>query len=498
VTKNIIDKSLIELNKEYLINGFVLFIIIYILSLFMSGIIAMINVNLEQKILIDLRTKVFEKILSKEFSFFLEKDIGEIIYRLINELNDIISFLLNTSIKTIISLGNIIFFLIVIFILDKEIALISSVFLIAFCICFYLSGKKVLKYEKKTIEEFSETNNVITDIIGNIKTILYMRLQNYSSNKLLIQLEKNKTIIYNFTRFKVFLNSYLSIISFVPLIIIWIYGGFKVINGLITIGTLIALYGYYQQLITHIDGLKTFNTEYQRFKVNINRLNEITNFEEFGESNLKQETISNEIENLILSNITIKYNINIIKNFSNNFKVGDIIKISGNNGSGKSSLINVISGIIKPTDGFVKINNIDISKINSESLKRILAIVPQDIQLFSTSVFENIKLDSNISKREILELSNKIGFQGVDDKFLDRVLLTKGGNLSGGQKQKIAILRALISKPKILILDEATSSLDTYSKNNLIEYIDTIKESTICFIISHDSEDLKFTKQINI
>ncbi len=499
LTKNIIDKSLIGLDKTYLIDGLVMFIVIYIISIVAYNIISILNVTIEQKILIDLRSKVFRKILLKEFSFFMEKNVGEIIYRLINELSDIITFLINTCIKTIISLGNIIFFIIMLFLLDIEIASITVLFVLIFCIFLYITGRKFLRYEKKIITEFTETNNIITDILSNIKTILYMRIQNYSNKKFLEQLKKNRFIINNFTKFKVLLNTILTIISYLPMMVIWIYGGFKVINGLMTAGTLIALWGYYQQLMIHIESLKSFNSEYQRFKVNMNRLNEIVDFEKLDE--LQQDIKLNQInvENIVVSNVSFSYNGKcIISDFSEVFQKGDIVGIYGENGSGKSTLINIFSGFCKPDEGIIKINNIDISELKVHELKDILSIVPQDIQLFSTTVLDNICLDSKISIDEVLSLSNKIGFKGINEQFLNRVVLNKGANLSGGQKQKIAILRALIRNPSILILDEATSSLDFDSKEKFYAYINTIRDSIICFIISHEKESISLTKKIEL
>lgn len=496
INKNIIDLGISRDNFNILLKYIILLIIVFSIGVILYNIIAIYRTWIIQTVLNDIRSKMFNSIIHKRKDFFENLNGGEFIHRIMNELDQIISFIFDSTINFIVSLCNIIFFIIILYYLDFYIWLIIIVFITLFILLFILFSKVFFKYENIILKEMSNTNNIIDECFNNIKTVLYLRIQIYINKKLDIQLNKNKNIICKYTKVKTYINSLLGIITFFPVIIIWIYGGKKIISFSMTIGTLIAITSYYQNLLANIQSFKTLNSEYQQFKAMVKRVDEMFVASDYENLDKRNLVTMETIDTIELKEISLKYNnIKIIDNLNMVLKKGDILYVKGNNGSGKTSLINILSGVIKPTNGEILLNGHCIEEIDLKSLRNIINIIPQEIELFSTTVKDNISLDRNINETSILNFINNIGFLGMPKSFLNIKILNRGINLSAGQRQKIAILRGLIGLGDILILDESDSSLDLHSRNKLLEYIYSIKNNHIIIIISH-KEDVKFTKSL--
>lgn len=300
-----------------------------------------------------------------------------------------------------------------------------------------------------------------------------------------------------FKEFIAIINSAVLGGEFIAVIGLWVYGSYLVIENYITIGAMVTISSYFQKLISNVNTFKNLNVEYQKFKVANNRLKEIIennielNFDKFN-CDIK------DISRIELKDVSMSYYTYLFKGINITLNKGDIVNLIGDNGSGKTTLINIIMGIIKPTTGELLINNKKNYDMRSViKYTELISIVPQNIELFSETVRENICFDKKFSDEEIINLSKDIGFTEFNDEFLNRRIINRGLNLSGGQRQKIAILRALIRKPELLILDEAESNLDSISRENLFKYIVNTKNNRITLIVSHNVNNKEF-KSINI
>jgi ATP-binding cassette subfamily B protein len=239
------------------------------------------------------------------------------------------------------------------------------------------------------------------------------------------------------------------------------------------------------------------------FQLSVSFKNFVNSFEQI-------EKIKNEAKNYPIQNsniITPHFNKNIIfknvyfsypgrkqllRNVNINIKKNKITAFVGNSGSGKSTILDLIMGLQKPLKGNIFLDNNNLSEINIEKYRSIIGFVPQESFLLESSIKENllwgVKNKNDISNKEIwdaLYLSSSLDFVKKLPKKLDSIISARGGNLSGGERQRITLARALIRKPKILVLDEATSSLDEVSENIIIKALNNIARNTTIIIVTH-------------
>jgi ABC-type bacteriocin/lantibiotic exporter with double-glycine peptidase domain len=168
----------------------------------------------------------------------------------------------------------------------------------------------------------------------------------------------------------------------------------------------------------------------------------------------------------------------------------DRVAIIGTNGSGKSTIIKLMCGYFKPTEGHILFNGVDIAEINREYLRSKISVVSQKVVLFNRSVIDNICYATNTPKDEVIEILDKLKIMNVFKKLpqgLDTMAGSRGENLSGGQRQIIYLLRSYLSKKPITIMDEPTAAVDAFHKKYVIQMINEMAKNTTLVIVTHDS-----------
>jgi len=240
--------------------------------------------------------------------------------------------------------------------------------------------------------------------------------------------------------------------------------------------------------------LKSIQTEYYRIKFEIPSMNAVDVLINEGSNNIEKDgniIINNFEDKIELKNVSFKYSDkNILKNINLTINKGDKIAIYGPTGVGKSTLIDLILGLIYPKSGSLTINQIPIQKIKKESWHRILSWMGQDPYLFYGTIEENITWgQKGIGKDELMsacKLACCNDFVNQKGISYDYIIGDRGSKLSGGQKQRIALARVFLEDPEIIILDEPTSHLDLETKNLLLENIEDFCKNKTLIMITHD------------
>lgn len=259
-------------------------------------------------------------------------------------------------------------------------------------------------------------------------------------------------------------------------------------NTSITLGVVIAVYSMSNMFFGLSISLFNGWNNYLLASSYMERLRDIIDTEvEFKPDNPRQVNLRGEISLDSVSFSYTKHSQAVLKDISMTINQGEKIAIVGQSGSGKSTLSKLLLGIYMPTKGDIYYDNINLLDIDMKILRKQMSVVPQDIYLFNKSILENIRMNQTHitmeqvkAAAEIAQISDEIEMMPMG---YHTIISELGMNLSGGQRQRIALARALITKPKIMLLDEATSSLDTINENNVSRYLEEIGATRI--VIAH-------------
>jgi ATP-binding cassette subfamily B protein len=285
--------------------------------------------------------------------------------------------------------------------------------------------------------------------------------------------------------------------------LLW-YGAYLVIQGELTIGQFVAFNMLIGNVISPILAIVDFWDELQEIVISVERLNDV--FATAPEESSKRlmlvmPRIQGEIQ---FENVTFRYedvdDRNTLQNLTFSIAAGETIAIIGRSGSGKSTLVKLIQGLYQPNKGRILIDGHDIRHVSPPTLRSQLGVVPQDCFLFSGTILENIQLyrpEYDLEHAiEVAKLAEANGFIQEMPLGYNTKVGERGANFSGGQRQRIAIARALLGDPAILILDEATSSLDTESERRFQQNLDRISRGRTTLIIAHRLSTVRHADRI--
>ena len=493
----------IEKNKILIINSIKFLIIISIFAMITRVIwkrlIAITTRFLEKT----LRDKLFENFLkiklssiqnikNGEIMSYFVKDIGELrgfLYRILSQGSRIIFvFIIATSTMKSVNTSLTIFTLIPILITTFIVIILKQ----------YI--EKSFKKSQKYFTALSEYVQESTDAIRTTKA--------YSGelNQLKKFIKKNNLL----KRSNMVVDMYSTILSISVAIcfgfcygIIIIYGSRLVLNNTITVGDFVAFTGYIDLFYSPVMWLPGIITKFKRAQISYGRLDKVFNLEKENFM-LENENSKNLIHGDIrIENLSFNYPENIdqvLNNISLEIKEGETLGIIGTIGSGKTTLMNLLLRLYHIPDGKIFINNIDINKINLETLRNSISYITQDNFLFSSTIKDNISLfKENFNDYEIEE-STKQSMISDDINSMKNGIYTiigeRGIDLSGGQKQRVVISRAFLNKSNILIFDDTFSALDNKTEKSVLQNIKKMVKNKTCIIISNRISDVKDSDKI--
>ncbi|MBI9031048.1 ABC transporter ATP-binding protein [bacterium] len=460
---------------------------------------AWINMKFEHS----LRMRYFTDITEKDYKFFNKFRTGDLVTRLTNDLTDfpkIAWFLCSGIFRAFNSLVNIIFIMSMMFFLNWKLTLYSLTPLPVMIIVFYLVSTSLEKRYSKNQEAISSINSQLELSFSGIKIIKAFDCEEKYNRFFDIALEERYNTEYSLIKLQAGLNLIYEYIGYLGQIAILFFGGYMAVKGTITIGTFLAFYTYLMMMIyPMLDLPQLFISGKQAF-VNIDRLEEIKNFPN------ENQRFSNEVpvdrfDSLKFSDTSFGYQEKAL--FTNlNLEIDSHKKtlLMGEVGCGKSTLISLLTGLIKPDSGEILINNINVDKLKRDDFLNSIGYVPQDPLLFSGTIHSNVtfgvkEIDQELYRQvlETSQLDNEIaGFEKRDKTILGE----KGTAVSGGQKQRIAIARALMRKPKFLILDDITSSLDAENERKLWVSMNKYFPETGALMVSHRISTVAYADEI--
>lgn len=263
------------------------------------------------------------------------------------------------------------------------------------------------------------------------------------------------------------------------------------VNGRVQVGDVVLYQSYFTSIVGQVSSLLTLLPVISKGLESVSSIGEILEFEHVEDSSDKEEI--GEIKGeFTFENVGYSYpdsDEEIVHNINLHVKPGETVAFVGESGAGKSTLMNLLVGFGLPSSGRILVDDKDISKVNLQSYRKNLAVVPQNTILFSGSIRDNILYGtSDVTEAELNRVIDESGLRSVIDKLpmgLDTKVGEHGDKLSGGQKQRISIARALIRHPKVIILDEATSALDALSEKEVTYALENMSDKCTTFIVAH-------------
>ena len=432
----------------------------------------------------------YKHLLKLPQQFFDTMRVGEIISR-INDAVKIRNFINGVALNLTVNVLIVIFSFALMFTFYWKLALIMTLIIPFYGIVYLITNKLNKKVERNVMEKSADLESQLVESLNSVGTIKRFGIEDFSNIK-----TETRFVSLLQTGYKSALNSIFSstgsqfIARVFTIILLWT-GSYFVINQEITAGELLSFYAIVGYLTGPVAELIGANKQIQNALIAADRLFEIMDLErEEAENKMKLEP--DMIGDIMFKNVDFRYGsrVDVFKNFNLNILKGEITAIVGESGSGKSTLISLLQNIYPIQNGHIYIGKNDLKYIENESLRNLVSVVPQKIDLFAGNVIENIAVgEFQPHMQRIINICQSIGIIDFIEKLpngFNTYLGENGASLSGGQKQRIAIARALYKNPEILVLDEATSSLDSSSENYIQNTIDELrKQNKTIIIIAH-------------
>ena len=447
---------------------------------------------LGQDIVKDIRKKLFKHLLSFRMKYFDLVPVGQLVTRSVSDIESIarifsqgLFMIISDLMKMVVCMG-------IMFWMNWKLSLIV-VFAMPILIYFTrLFQKKMQIAFEEVRTQIANMNSFVQERVTGMKIVQLFNRERIEYEKFKDINDKHKkawikTILYNSIFFPI-----ADIISSITLGLVVVYGGFEIIGGstFTTLGELTAYTMFIGMLFNPLRQIADKFNEMQLGMIAANRVFEILDTQDQIQDTGMVEAPIFEGD-ITFKEVRFSYipDEEVIKGIDLEVAAGQTVAIVGSTGAGKSTIINLLNRFYEINSGSIYIDNHNIENYTLSSLRRQIAVVLQDVFLFADTIFNNITLNNpEISREQVLAAAKKIGvhdfIMSLPDNY-DFDVKERGVMLSSGQRQLIAFLRAFVSNPSILILDEATSSIDTYSEELIQRATETITEGRTSIVIAH-------------
>lgn len=498
----ITDYVLVDRNINLLNLMGILMILIILLRTFVGSMKSILALKTGQRIDASLILGYYKHLLTLPQQFFDTMRVGEIISR-VNDAVKIRNFINNVSLDLAVNLLIMIFTLIVMFVYSWKLAAITLVSAPLFILTYVLFNRLNKKYQRNIMESSAELESQLVESLNSIATIKRFGIESFANLKTEIRFVHLLKNTYTSAYGAIIANGGIEFISTgITIAVLWAGSNF-VIDKEITPGTLMVFYSLVGYVLTPVGKLISSNQTIQDAMIAADRLFQIMDLEREQDETNKITLKPEMIGNIQFENVAFRYGSRkqVFESLNLTIHKSETTAIIGESGSGKTTLISLIQNLYPIQAGSIRIGDYNITQINNESLRQIVGTVPQQIELFAGSIIENIALgDFEPDMQKIMQLCDQLGIKDFIEK-LPNAYLTQigehGVSLSGGEKQRIAIARALYKNPEILIFDEATSSLDSISEKYVKRTLSALaKEGKTIIIIAHRLSTVKHADTI--
>jgi ATP-binding cassette subfamily B protein len=438
-----------------------------------------------------IREDLFEHLQELDMSYHDKNEVGRIMSRLTGDVEAIQQFFGGSIIENIMNLFTVITLAVVIVFIDPFLAIIS--YSLIPVILFLSSLQK--QYTRPLHKESRRTNSILMAYLGEsiqgMKVTKGMNREQKSEEKFRILNHDKRNADLKANQMNIHFFSVMLLIQSISVALIVLFGGLRYIEGTITAGIILAFLNYNLILFRPVMILGNFYDQLQNALTGAERISALLDTPTKVPNNVNFPKLDDIKGEITFKDITFEYlpNKPVYQNFSLHVPAGTKIAIVGHTGAGKTTIVNILSRMYKIQRGQLLIDGVDVNSISQPSYKSQIAVVPQDFFLFSTSLRNNLLLGKPDATDEeiwnVLELVNMRKFVQRLPEQLDTLMQERGGRLSIGQRQLIIFAAVLLANPKVVVLDEATSSVDVFSEILIQKALELVLKGRTSFIIAH-------------
>ncbi|QNL21622.1 ABC transporter ATP-binding protein [Hyphobacterium sp. CCMP332] len=499
------DTDVRDIIEDSFISSALLYGLIILLMVVLRGIFLFFTrqtiIVVSRLIEFDLKNEIYWHYQTLPLAFYRRNNTGDLMSRISEDVSKVRMYL---GPAIMYGLNLIVLFMIcipVMFSINSRLSLYVLAPLPVLSISIYFVNNLINKKSEMIQQKLSDLSTYVQEAFSGIRVLKSFVREKDSVNNFTRESNDYKTRSLDLAFVNaLFFPLIMALIGLSTIFTIYI-GGLEVARGSITVGNIGEFVMYVNYLVWPVTSLGWISSIIQRADASQRRINQ---FLETKTDIISGDDDSKKIEGEIeFNNVSFTYpdsGIRALKNISFKAKSGETIAIVGHTGSGKSTIANLLTRMYDPIDGEVKIDDTDIKKLDLTHLRNQMGYVPQDVFLFSDSISKNIAFGSVNEKPELIEEAARDAdlFDNIKDfpQGFDTRLGERGITLSGGQKQRTSIARALIRKPKILILDDCLSAVDTKTENAILESLSKVSHNITTLIISHRVSSVKLADKI--
>lgn len=447
--------------------------------------------RIAENISMDIRMDLNRKLSTMKYSYYDDHSLNEIVSKYSREVETIKE---NCGYMLVKTLSNSITFLmatIMIIKIEWRIMVVTAILLMLYLLNNRFWGARVKRLAERSMEKNEEAIGALSENYKNVLiTKLYAAYDVVSEKFERIYMKQYKAQMALELTYSININSG-GLLNYLLSLAIWVIGGMGVFVGNLTIGTVTALINYQSMLVSPLTFFAEFNNSYQGTMIAMKRLLQVLLYEEETEEG---EQLEETIKKIEFSNTAFKYlkSDEIIKDVNIKLEKGNIYGFIGGSGCGKSTVVKLLLGLYMPADGTIYINDKAVQGISLASLRSRIGFVAQDSLFYQGTIMENLRMGKEIEKSKVIELSKLLDVYSDVMKLPEKweTQLNSGtSNLSGGQKKRLDVLRALLRESDVLIFDESTASIDLERRKRLFDILQKEKHDKIIVCITHNIEE---------
>ena len=450
----------------------------------------------------DFRIEFFSHIQSLSLRFFQERRVGEILSRMSNDISVIQNALVSIPVALLRQSITLLGALAIILYLNWKLTGLILLILPPLMIFARVFGRRLKVFSEKLQDQLAQAVVVLEEVMSSIKIVKSFTREPYERDRCQEKIETAFERAVDKLKISAFFGPFILGLTFlVSALLIW-YGGYQVMQGATTPGELAAFFLYALIIAGPIGTFVRLYTQIQEARGAIQRVYEILDTQPIIQNPENPVPLENITGSIQFENVFFGYQDTpqVIHDASFDVLPGQTVALVGPSGAGKSTIIKLLFRFFDPNSGVIRLDGHDIRTLDRKSFLSQIALVPQETLLFGGTVRENIlygKLDATESElEEAAQKANAHEFITNMEKGYDTIVGEKGTKLSGGERQRIAIARAILKDPKILVLDEATSSLDNRSEFLIQEALETFMAHRTTFIVAHRLSTIHKADQI--